>query len=179
MHNNTGNPDTYDPSIQIDPQNSILLGFSFKTNYTFLFTRFGADITFLINKGRVRENSSEIASTDIQYLSLPLFIGCNFRILDTGNLYMGPGVSYFSARGRINSTVPTLSEDISATGWGFGFITGIEYSLLLKINIYFEWEYLNGRSGSSIQSQSAHEWDDMYIDFTGHRLMLGVRYYLI
>ena len=92
---------------------------------------------------------------------------------------MGPGASFFMARGRINSTTPSLSEDITATGWGYGYIAGIEYTLSIKINIYFEWIYLNGRSEPVLQGQSSDNWDDISIDFTGHRLMLGVRYYLL
>ncbi|MFH0976323.1 MAG: outer membrane beta-barrel protein [Spirochaetota bacterium] len=184
FHHNVGNLESQDSNIQIDPQNNYFIGFSFKTNFSFLFTRFGADTTFLINRGEVLRNSgpsgnNEIIYAKIHYISIPFFLGINYKILDIGNFYMGPGVSYFSARGRITSANTSLSEDISATGWGYGFIAGIEYRLLMKLNIYFEWEYLDGKSEPVLQSGSTYNWDDFYVDFTGHRFILGIRYYLI
>jgi opacity protein-like surface antigen len=141
--------------------------------------KIGGDTTLLLNRGKVQENSSEILNTKIYYTSIPLFIGYNFNVLDTGNFYMGPGISYFIARGRINSSVSGLSDDIDASAWGFGFIAGIEYKLLIKIHCYFEWEYFDARSEPVLQAQSAHNWDDFYIDFSGNRLLFGIRYYLL
>ena len=92
---------------------------------------------------------------------------------------MGPGLSFFMARGSINSSIPGLSEDIDASGWGYGFLAGIEYKLFLKVQLYVEWEYFDGRSKPVLQGQSYNNWDDLYIDFTGHRLIFGIRYYLI
>jgi opacity protein-like surface antigen len=178
LQHNVGNPDSRDTSIQIDPQNNFLLGLSLKANYSFLFARSGADISYLINKGKVLENSSEIEYTKVYFLSVPLFLGYNFKILDIGNLYMGPGLSYFLARGKITSTSPGLSENVNATGWGFGFLTGIEYVLSAKLNFYFEWEYLNGQSKPFMRSSSSRNYDDVYIDFTGHRINFGIRYFL-
>ena len=48
LHNNVGRLDSYDPDIQIEPQNNYILGFSFKTNLGFLFARFGVESTFLL-----------------------------------------------------------------------------------------------------------------------------------
>ncbi len=177
-HHDVGNLESQNSRTQIDPQNNYFLGFSFKTNFSFLFARFGADTTFLINRGESLENSSDIAYAKVHYLSLPLFIGLNYRILDLGNFYMGPGASYFVARGTVSSSAAGDAEDINATGWGYGFITGIEYGLSNKIDFYFEWVYLNGRSKTIIQTGST-AWDDFYVDFTGHRFILGIRYYLI
>jgi opacity protein-like surface antigen len=179
FHHDVGNLESQNSDIQIDPQNNYFLGFSFKTNFSFLFARFGADTTFLINRGEVLENSSEITYAKIHYISMPLFIGYNYKILDLGNFYMGPGLSYFVARGHITSSNATLSKDISATGWGYGFIAGIEYRLSTKTDFYFEWEYLDGKSEPVLQSSSTYNWKDFYVDFTGHRLILGVRYYLL
>ncbi|MBN2401134.1 MAG: outer membrane beta-barrel protein [Spirochaetes bacterium] len=179
FHHNVGNLDSQYADIEIDPQNNYFLGFSFKTNFLFLFARFGADTTFLINRSETLESSGEIASAKIHYISLPLFVGLNYKVLDLGNFYMGPGLSYFVARGHISSASPGLSDDVSATGWGFGFTAGIEYNLALKLDFYFEWEYLNGKSEPVLQGSSAYNWKDLYVDFTGHRLMLGVRYYLL
>ncbi len=179
LHHDVGNPDSYAPFIQIDPQNNYFIGFSFKTNIAFLFARFGADTTFLINRGEVLEDSNEIAYSKIHYISLPFFMGYNYKLLDIGNFYMGPGLSYFMARGRITSSVSGLSDDINATGWGFGFIAGIEYKVSFSLDFYFEWEYLNGKSEPVLQSQSTHNWNNFYVDFSGHRFIFGIRYYLI
>ncbi len=179
LHHNVGNPDSRDPSIQIEPQNNYFLGFSVKGNYSFLFARLGTDTSYLINKGKILENSSEIEYTKIYYLSFPFFIGYNFKVLDIGSLYMGPGFSYFLARGKISSSSAGLSEDINATGWGYGFITGIEYKLTAKIGFYFEWEYLDGKSKPIMRSSSTLNYKDLYIDFSGHRLIFGLRYFLI
>jgi opacity protein-like surface antigen len=180
FHHDVGNLESQNSDIQIDPQNNYFLGFSFKTNFSLLFARFGADTTFLINRGEVLENSgtSEIVNAKIHYLSLPLFFGFNYKVLDLGNFYMGPGLSYFVARGHITSSDASLSKDISASGWGYGFMAGIEYKLSNKIDFYFEWEYLDGKSKPVMQS-SPTNWDDFYVDFTGHRLIFGIRYYLI
>jgi opacity protein-like surface antigen len=178
FHHDVGNLESQNSEIQIDPQNNYFLGFSFKTNFSYLFARFGADTTFLINRGEVLENSGDIAYAKIHYVSLPLFIGLNYKMLDLGNFYMGPGVSYFVARGTITSSATGVSEDINTTGWGYGFITGMEYRLSGKIDFYFEWEYINGKSEPVLQTGTT-AWDDFYVDFTGHRFILGFRYYLI
>lgn len=178
IHHDVGNLDSYDSSIQNDPQNNYFLGISFKTNLSFVFARFGADTTFLINKGEVLENSNEIKYSKIQYVALPLFLGYNFKVLDVGNFYMGPGLAYFIARGHI-STSTGLSEDINASGWGYGFIAGIEYKLSLKLDFYVEWQYFNGRSGPATRTDSTNNWENFYVDFTGYRFLFGIRYYLI
>jgi opacity protein-like surface antigen len=179
FHHDVGNLESQNSDIEIDPQNNYFLGFSFKTNFSFLFARFGADTTFLINRGEVLENSGSgtITYAKIHYLSMPLFIGLNYKILNLGNFYMGPGASYFVARGNITSSTGA-SEDISTTGWGYGFMAGIEYRLSNKIDFYFEWEYLDGKSEPAIQNDPLYK-EDFYVDFTGHRFILGIRYYLI
>jgi opacity protein-like surface antigen len=180
LQHDVGNLDSYDSSIQSDPQNNYFLGISFKTNFSFIFARFGADTTFLINRGKVYESSGneKIEYSKIHYVSLPFFLGYNFKVQDVGNFYMGPGLSYFIARGTV-TTSTGISEDINASGWGYGFIAGIEYKLSSKLDFYFEWEYLNGRSGPVVGTQSGYTWENFYVDFTGHRFVLGIRYYLI
>ncbi len=153
FHHDVGNLESQYADIEIDPQNNYFLGFSFKTNFSFLFARFGADTTFLINRGEVLENSGDIAHAKIHYLSLPLFLGYNYKVLDLGNFYMGPGLSYFVARGSVTSRTTGLSDDISATGWGYGFMAGIEYKLSGKIDFYFEWEYLKRKIGTGFSKR--------------------------
>ncbi len=175
-----GNFSSNDPSLQIDPQNNYFLGFSGKTNFICFFAKFGIDTTVMINRGEVLENSSgEIESIKIHYVSIPFFLGFNYRILDVGNFYMGPGISYLLGRGRITSTTPALSEDIDTSAWGLGFISGIELDLTTSTRFYFEWEYLDGRSVAVQQTQTTDNWKNYYIDFTGHRILFGIMYYVL
>ncbi len=176
-----GNFGSNDPSIQIDPQNNYFLGFSSKSNFfSFLFIKLGVDSTLLINKGEVLENSSaEIESLKIHYVSIPLFLGFNYKIMDVGNFYMGPGLAYLLGRGRITCTAPALSDDIDTNTWGYGFIAGIELELTSSIRFYFELEYLDGRSTAVQQTQSSNEWKNFYINYSGPRLILGIMYYVI
>ena len=77
--NDVGNINSYDPDIQIYPQNNYFLGLSCKSNFVCLFVRSGVDTTFLINRGEVLEDSSdEIASIKIHYVSIPFFFGFNY-----------------------------------------------------------------------------------------------------
>ena len=177
---NVGMLESYDPAIQIDPQNNYFLGISSKLNFAPLFIRFGIDIAFMINDGEVLENSStEIESTKIQTISSPFFFGYNYHVLDIGNFYMGPGLSYIFGRGRIISKTPALSDDINATSLAFGFVAGIEFELSPVFRFYFEWNYLDGRSEPVQQTQTTDNWDNFYIDFSGHRILFGVLYYII
>lgn len=180
LHHNVGNMGSQNPGIKIDPQNNYFLGFTFKSNFGPAFIKFGADTTFLINRGKVLDNSNEeISSVKIHYLSVPLFAGFNYQVLDIGKFYMGPGVSYFMARGSINSATAPLSDDISATAWGVGFVSGIELNLTQYTRFYFEWRYFSGSSEPVQQTQSTYDWYDFSVDFTGHRILLGFMYYLI
>jgi opacity protein-like surface antigen len=177
---NVGNYASNDSSIVVDPQNNYFIGISGKTNVLCLFARFGADITYPINKGKVLENpANNIQSYNIQYISAPLFLGFNYKVLDIGNFYMGPGGAYILGRGKINYNEPSLSKEINTSAWGIGFITGVEFDLSKSIRFYFEWEYLDGRALSVQQSQTDNNWKDLYIDYTGHRVMIGLIYYVI
>jgi opacity protein-like surface antigen len=179
-HHNVGNYGSNDSTILVDPQNNYFIGISGKTNFLCLFARFGADITYLINKGRVLENTSDnIQSYNLQYISVPLFLGFNYQILDIGHFYMGPGGAYLIGQGKINYIDPSLSKEINTSAWGVGFITGIEFDLSKSIRFYFEWEYLDGRALSVQQSQTVHNWKDLYIDYSGHRVVIGLIYYVI
>ena len=161
---NVGNISSYDPDIIIDPQNNYLLGFSCKSNFYCFFSRIGLDTSFLINRGEVLENSSnEIESLRIHYTSIPLFIGFNYKVLDVGNFYMGPGFSYIIGRGRIVCTSSFLSEDIDTNVWGYGFIAGIELNLTSSVRFCFEWEYMDARSQPIQQTQSDHNWKNFYV----------------
>lgn len=180
LHHNVGNMGSQNPGIKIDPQNNYFLGFTCRSNLGLGFIKFGADTTFLINRGEVLDNSNEeISSVKIHYLTIPLFAGFNYQVLDVGKFYMGPGVSYFMASGRVSSSTASLSDDISTTAWGLGFVGGVELNLTSHMRFYFEWQYFSGNSEPVQQTQSTYEWDDFSVDFTGHRILFGFMYYLI
>jgi opacity protein-like surface antigen len=167
-----------DPSIKVDPQNNSLVGFSLKFNMGSLFLRSGVDTTFLINQGDILENTAEIEYYRIQYTAIPAFLGFTFPIQDIGEFYMGGGMAYFFGTGKIKSSV-SGKEDIQASAYGFGVMAGIQLNVISSIKLYMEWEYLDGRSEPITKTQSSYDWDNFYVDFTGHRIFLGIMYYLI
>ncbi len=180
VQHNVGNYASDDSSILLDPQNNYFVGISGKINVICLFARFGVDITYPINRGKVLEDSgSDIESYSIQYISVPLFLGFNYQILDIGNFYMGPGGAYILGSGKINYYDTSLSDEIDTSAWGIGFISGVELELSKSIRFHFEWEYIDGRALSVQQSQTDNNWKDLYIDYTGHRLIIGLIYYVI
>jgi opacity protein-like surface antigen len=176
-HHDVGNISS-DPSVKVDPQNNSLIGFSLKINMGALFLRSGVDTTFLINQGDILENTAEIDYYQIHYTAIPAFMGFAFPIQDIGEFYMGGGMAYFIGSGKIKSSV-SGKEDIQTSAYGFGVIAGIQLNIVSSIKLYMEWEYLDGRSEPITKTQSTYDWDNFYVDFTGHRILLGIMYYLI
>lgn len=180
MHQNVGNYKSNDSSVLVDPQNNFLYGISLKLNALCFFARTGIDFTYLMNKGKVLEDpANNIQSYNIQYRAIPFFLGFNYQILDTGNFYMGPGGAYIMGRGKMSYSDSSLSKKINTSAWGIGFISGLELSLSDAVRFYFEWEYLDGRALSVQQTQTTDNWKDLYIDYTGSRIMAGVIYYVL
>ncbi|HON78869.1 MAG TPA: outer membrane beta-barrel protein [Spirochaetota bacterium] len=175
---NVGYVGDQDSSMLTDPQNSMLLGLAVKVNASFFFIRTGFDTTFLLNQGKVVENSSQIEKYKINYVAVPFFLGLRFPIRDRGEFYMGGGMAYFLGSGEVTLTTGA-TEDISSVNYGYGFITGIQFSVLPDVRFYMEWEYFDARSGAVLKTQGAYAWDNFYIDYTGHRILLGVMYYLL
>lgn len=174
-----GTLSSYNSDIQLDPQNNYIVGFSCKVNIICIFLRTGMDTSFLISDGGVKETSDDIESTDIQFTTIPFFAGLNFRIHDKGEFYMGAGCAYMLGRGKIETQASSSNEDIDTFIWATGFIAGVGLNISSSASFYIEWEYLNGKSDSIIQTQSTNDWNNYYIDFTGHRILLGFMYYLI
>ncbi len=175
-----GNLSSYNPGFQTEPQVSYILGFAFKANYKYLFLRTGIDTAFAINDGEVLENSDAandpVTKYRINYTGVPLFFGLNFPVQDTGHFYLGGGAAYFLGTGSV--THGGTKEDIEAAAYGFGFIAGIQLNLTAAVRLYMEWEYLDARSGAVLNTNSNETWKNMYIDFTGHRILLGLMYYV-
>ncbi len=164
--------------MQTDPQNNLLAGISLKANMSFVFLRTGIDTTFLLNKGKVYEDSSQIKTSKLEYTAIPGFLGLRFPVKDMGEFYMGGGAAYFLGSGQIVMADGT-KEEINTTALGYGFITGIEFTLVSSMKIYMEWEYIDARSGAVMKTQTTYGWKNLHIDYTGHRILFGVMYYLI
>jgi len=167
-----------DPSVKIDPQNNGILGFALKLNLGVFFIRSGVDTTFLINQGQVLENTDEIEYNRIHYTAIPSFLGLSFPIHNIGELYMGGGVAYFMGSGKIKSTA-FGKEDIETTALGYGILAGIQLNIFSSIHLYMEWEYFDARSEPITQTQSTYDWDNFSVDFSGHRVFLGIMYHII
>jgi opacity protein-like surface antigen len=177
-HHNVGYVNEQDTSVLTDPQNSMLLGLALKVNAAFFFIRTGFDTTFLLNQGEVLENSGQVEKYKLNYVAIPLFLGLRFPVKDRGEFYMGGGMAYFLGSGEVTLT-SGATEDISAVNYGYGFITGVQFIVLPDVRFYMEWEYFEARSEAVLKTQTANAWDNFYIDYTGHRIILGVMYYLL
>ena len=174
-----GNLNSYYPNIQIDPQNNLLLGFSFKANLYCFFVKSWVDTTFFINRGEVQENSDEMEYIKIHYASIPIFAGLTFPILYTSEFYMGGGAASFLGRGKIKCSSSNSVDEFDTNTWGIGLLAGIGLDISLSVRCYIEWEYLDGRSEPVSQTQLTYNWQNYYVDFTGHRIIIGIMYYLI
>ncbi len=186
---NTGNIDSFYQYAQADPQNSMFVGISFKFSAPFAFLRTGVDNSFAINKGNVLEDQSISASHtsegldtyQLSYTAIPVFAGLQFPLQDKGVFYLGGGIAYFLGTGEVKSAASGTAEDISATALAFGFISGMQLHLTRKISLYMEWEYLEGRSKPVAQTDTApaNDMENFYVDYTGHRLQLGLMYFVL
>lgn len=185
-HHNTGNIDSFYQGAQVDPQNSLFVGISFKFAAPFAFLRTGADTSFVLNKGNILEDtslsggSSEGLDTyELNYTMVPLFAGLRFPLQNRGVFYLGGGGAYFLGTGEVKSEASGTSESITATALAFGFISGMQLHITDTISLYMEWEYLNGRSKPVTQTSSTSTYENFYVDYTGHRLQLGMMYYIL
>jgi opacity protein-like surface antigen len=180
-HHNVGEFSSYNPSFQMVPQNNMLVGLAIKASYRFIFLRTGCETSFMLHMGEVQENTDTndtIETTRLRYTTIPGYIGLDFPIQDIGEFYMGCGVAWFLGNGTI--TVNGSQKDLNAQAFGFGFITGIQLNLVYSLRLYVEWEYLEARSKPTMNTQTAPQaWKNYSIDFTGHRFLLGIMYYVI
>lgn len=172
---------SYDPTVEYDPQNNLFIGAAFKFNFGLFMFRTGVDSTFLINKGSRPDDPDEtgyISSYSIQYTAIPVFIGMIFPIQSIGEFYMGGGGAYIQGTGKIRNA-GSEEEDLSATANAFGVMAGIQIKTISSIRIYLEWQYLDGRSKPIRTISASPDWNGYYVDYTGHRLLVGIMYYII
>ena len=179
IQHDTGNLSSYSSDIKVFPQNSLLFGAAFRVNMSCLFIRSGVDYSMMINKGEVIDSSANFETYKISYVSVPSFIGLSFPVQNTGSLYIGGGIAYFLGSGRIYSTLTNQTEKIEVSGLAYGVTTGIQVNATDSVRIYLEWQYLAGKSDPKLRTSSTYDWKELYVDFTGHRLLIGAMYYLI
>lgn len=181
FQHDVGNFAAYNPAVEVDPENTFLLGASFFLNYGRGFFRFGFDTTILFNRGRIIEDPGQVERINryaINYTALPAFIGIRFDIFDRGAVYLGAGATYFLASGRINFKSTDAEEEITANIVGYGFILGGQINLTRNACLYLEWQYVSGRSQALLNTSAEYTWYNLALDMTGNRYFLGCRYYL-
>jgi opacity protein-like surface antigen len=176
-----GNLSNQGGSFLYEPQNSMLMGFSFKANMSFLFFRTGCDVSMMINRNQGLDSTAVdgVEYASFSYLAVPGFIGIRYPLKNAGEFYMGAGVAYFIGTGEVKLVASAESEDVDAIALGYGFVTGIEFQLLPFLHLYMEWEYFDARSDPVMKSDAALAWKDLHIDFSGHRILVGAMYYLL
>ncbi len=178
-----GDLTSFYPDAQTDPQNSVLFGVAIRLSIPFFFIRTGGDASFTINKGKVLDNQATVGvdAYNVQYTMLPLYAGLQFPLRDRGAFYLGGGVSYFYGTGSVKLS-SGVSEDINATAFGAGFLAGMQLYVTSSFSLYMEWVYVEARSKPVITTTgtyNASNYKDLFIDYSGHRILLGVMYYVL
>ncbi|MGB4270185.1 MAG: outer membrane beta-barrel protein [Spirochaetota bacterium] len=178
-----GDLTSFYPPAQTDPQNSVIFGVAIRLSIPFFFIRTGGDASFTINKGTVLEDQATVGVDEynVKYTMLPLYAGLQFPLRDRGVFYLGGGVSYFYGTGSVILSSGT-SEDIETTAFGTGFLAGMQLHVTSSFSLYMEWMYVDARSKPVIATTgtyNANNYKDLFIDYSGHRIMVGVMYYVL
>jgi len=178
-----GDLTTFYPTAQTEPQNSVIFGVAIRLSVPFFFIRTGGDASFTIDKGKVLEDQATVGVNEynVQYTMLPLYAGLQFPLGDRGAFYLGGGVSYFYGTGSVKLS-DNSSQDINATAFGAGFLAGMQLHVTSSFSLYMEWIYVDARSKPVITTTgtyNANNYKDLFIDYSGHRIMIGVMYYVL
>ena len=178
-----GDLTTFYPTAQTEPQNSVIFGVAIRLSVPFFFIRTGGDASFTFDKGKVLEDQATVGVNEynVQYTMLPLYAGLQFPLGDRGAFYLGGGVSYFYGTGSVKLS-DNSSQDINATAFGAGFLAGMQLHVTSSFSLYMEWIYVDARSKPVITTTgtyNANNYKDLFIDYSGHRIMIGVMYYVL
>jgi opacity protein-like surface antigen len=178
-----GDLTTFYPNAQTEPQNSVIFGVAIRLSVPFFFIRTGGDASFTLNKGKVLEDQATVGVNEynVQYTMLPLYAGLQFPLRDRGAFYLGGGVSYFYGTGSVKLS-DNSSQDIDATAFGAGFLAGMQLHVTSSFSLYMEWMYVDARSKPVITTTGTYNpknYKDLFIDYSGHRIMIGVMYYVL
>ena len=182
-HHDVGDITTFYPDAKTDPQNSILFGIAVRLSVPYFFIRTGADTSFTLNKGKVLEDEAAVGvkSYNVKYAMIPFYAGLQFPLLDKGVFYLGGGISYFYGTGNVRLSDGS-SKDIDATCLGTGFLAGIQLHITSSTSLYMEWMYVDAQSDPVITTTGTlnpNGYEDLFINYGGHRIMLGVMYYVL
>lgn len=159
-------------------QHNVIPGVTLKLDRDPVFFRTGADRTILFSKGKALNNSiGTLESLNIQYTSIPMYAGLNFRIRDRGKFYIGFGIVFIMGNSELKTTAEKVK--VKENDFGTGFLTGVQLRVGDTISVFAEWEYISGRTGPVINTSTTNTWKDFSIDYTGHRIYIGVSYYVI
>ncbi len=159
-------------------QHNAIAGVIMKLDRDPLFFRTGANRTFLIAEGKVLNNSmGTLESLNIQYTSIPLYAGLNFRIRDRGKFYIGFGVAFIMGSGEVKTTNEKVK--INENDFATGFMTGVQLRVGNNSRVFAEWEYLSGRTRPVINTSTTNAWKDFSVDYSGHRIYIGASYYIL
>ena len=165
--------------VTFRPQNNYIAGIMFKLDFQFFFLRFGVDRSVLADRGEIKDSSmGSLESLNIQFTSVPVFTGLNFPVRDRGAFFMGIGGEYIITGGDIRTTAGRTRIDTDI--FGFGFISGIQIRASDSVRALLEWEYLYAKTGpvADIDSPSLGQ-KSFAADYTGHRIFIGILYYMI
>lgn len=178
LQNDTGNLSNQYPTLEYESQNSALVGFSFKINMYFLFVRTGCDVAFVLNKAKIEDANSQLEWYSLRYIDVPSFAGLRYPLREMGEFYMGLGLIYCIGDVRYKLKTAESSSDTLAFARGWALLTGIEFRLFPFARLYMEWHFHDSRSEAVINTEGT-TYNNHYIDFSGHRIFLGMMYYLI
>lgn len=160
--------------IQADVQQNISAGLALKLDMTMLFLRTGVEYSYPFSKGQITNASAgNVLETEIIFTEVPVYAGINLPIRDFGLVYMGGGGSYIFGTGHVKTA--SGNEKINEQLFGWGLIAGIESEIYSDASLLFEWEYMAARSSPAASTSALY--DDYYIDYSGHRIRLGVIYH--
>lgn len=178
-----GDLSTFYPQAQTQPQNSVLFGIAIRLCVPFFFIRTGGDASFTINKGKVLQDQAAVGvdTYNVKYTMLPVYSGLQFPLRDRGAFYLGGGGAYFYGTGSVKLS-DNSSQDIDATAFGVGFLAGMQLHVTSSFSLYMEWMYVDTRSKPVITTTgtyNANNYKDLFIDYSGHRIMIGVMYYVL
>ena len=178
LHYDVGNLANEGSDVTYEGQNNLIMGVSAKFDRDPLFMRTGADRSVVMTKGKVVNSSDgKLEQTKISYTSIPAYMGLNFRIREKGKFYMGAGLAYILGSGTVKTTDGTTR--VEGNLFGLGFITGVQLRVGNAIQVYTEWEYISARTRPRVARDAANTWKDFSIDYSGHRMHLGLSYYIL
>jgi len=163
------------PGIIGNVQQNISGGLILKLDMSRVFIRSGVEYSYPFRRGRIVENISgnNVEGTFITFTEVPVYGGINLSIRDFGAIYLGGGGSYIFGSGHAGTT--SGSKKINEQLFGYGILAGVESEIYSNASLMFEWEYMSARSAPVASASGSY--NDYSIDYSGHRVRLGMIYH--